>query len=162
MSDQVLVIGAGIAGIQTSLDLAAAGARVVLVERSPSLGGKMAALDKNFPTLDCSICIEAPMMSEINDNANIEVLTKGLREAKRVTEMVVKQGTSKRQMGLPPGCPNLGYMRGYGHGDYGPEARSRKLSDENVCRHALEKEVTRVLVLDSLEDLDANRVLDCD
>mgnify|MGYP001260266442 CR=1 FL=1 len=75
MSDQVLVIGGGIAGIQASLDLAAAGARVVLVERSASLGGKMAALDKNFPTLDCSICIEAPMMSEVNDNANIEVLT---------------------------------------------------------------------------------------
>ena len=75
MSDRVLVIGGGIAGIQASLDLAAAGARVVLVERSASLGGKMAALDKNFPTLDCSICIEAPMMSEINDNANIEVLS---------------------------------------------------------------------------------------
>ncbi len=75
MSDRVLVIGGGIAGIQASLDLAAAGARVVLVERPASLGGKMAALDKNFPTLDCSICIEAPMMSEINDNANIEVLT---------------------------------------------------------------------------------------
>jgi heterodisulfide reductase subunit A2 len=75
MSGSVLVIGGGIAGIQASLDLAAAGAKVVLVERSPSLGGKMAALDKNFPTLDCSICIESPLMSDINDNANIEVLT---------------------------------------------------------------------------------------
>ncbi len=75
MSDQVLVIGGGIAGIQASLDLARAGARVVLVERSASLGGKMAALDKNFPTLDCSICIEAPMMSEVSDHPNIEVLT---------------------------------------------------------------------------------------
>ncbi|KRT65394.1 MAG: polyferredoxin, heterodixulfide reductase subunit A [Candidatus Rokubacteria bacterium CSP1-6] len=65
MSDSVLVIGGGIAGIQASLDLAESGARVVLVERAPSIGGKMAVLDKNFPTLDCSICIEAPKMSEV-------------------------------------------------------------------------------------------------
>ena len=52
MNDQVLVIGGGIAGIQTALDLADAGARVLLVERSSAIGGKMAALDKNFPTLD--------------------------------------------------------------------------------------------------------------
>jgi heterodisulfide reductase subunit A len=70
-----MVIGAGIAGIQASLDLANAGCRVVLVEKEPSIGGKMAALDKNFPTLDCSICIEAPRMSEVVNNANIEVLT---------------------------------------------------------------------------------------
>jgi len=75
MSDAVLVIGGGIAGIQASLDLAESGARVVLVERAPSIGGKMAALDKNFPTLDCSICIEAPKMSEVGQHPNIELLT---------------------------------------------------------------------------------------
>jgi heterodisulfide reductase subunit A len=75
MRDTVMVIGGGIAGIQASLDLANAGCRVVLIEREPSIGGKMAALDKNFPTLDCSICIEAPRMSEIVNNASIEVLT---------------------------------------------------------------------------------------
>ncbi len=53
--DRVLVIGGGIAGVQAALDLANAGSNVVLVERSSSLGGKMAALDKTFPTLDCSI-----------------------------------------------------------------------------------------------------------
>jgi len=52
MSDSVLIIGGGIAGVQAALDLAEAGAKVVLVERGPSIGGKMAALDKNFPTLD--------------------------------------------------------------------------------------------------------------
>lgn len=51
----VLVIGGGIAGIQASLDLAEAGFRVYLVERSASLGGRMAQLDKTFPTMDCSI-----------------------------------------------------------------------------------------------------------
>ena len=71
----VMVIGGGIAGVQAALDLAEAGRRVVLVERSPSIGGKMAALDKNFPTLDCSICIEAPKLSEVAENRNIEVLS---------------------------------------------------------------------------------------
>ena len=75
MNDQVLVIGGGIAGVQAALDMADAGARVVLVERSPAIGGKMAALDKNFPTLDCSICIEAPKLSEVEQHPNIEVLT---------------------------------------------------------------------------------------
>jgi heterodisulfide reductase subunit A len=55
MRDTVLVIGGGIAGVQAALDLAESGSKVVLVERSPTIGGKMAALDKNFPTLDCSI-----------------------------------------------------------------------------------------------------------
>ena len=75
MSDSVLVIGGGIAGIQASLDLAEAGARVVLVEREPTIGGIMAVLDKNFPTLDCSICIEAPKMSEVDLHPNIEILS---------------------------------------------------------------------------------------
>lgn len=75
MSDAVLVIGGGIAGIQASLDLAKGGAKVILVERAPTIGGVMAVLDKNFPTLDCSICIEAPKMSEVGLHPNIEVLS---------------------------------------------------------------------------------------
>jgi heterodisulfide reductase subunit A len=75
MSDTVLVVGGGIAGIQASLDLAKAGAGVVLLEREATIGGVMAALDKNFPTLDCSICIEAPKMSEVALHPNIEVLS---------------------------------------------------------------------------------------
>jgi heterodisulfide reductase subunit A2 len=75
MRDSILVIGGGIAGIQASLDLADAGARVVLVEREATIGGAMAVLDKNFPTLDCSICIEAPKMSEVDLHPNIEILS---------------------------------------------------------------------------------------
>ena len=82
MADKVLVIGGGIAGIQASLDLAEAGTEVILVEKSASIGGKMAALDKNFPTFDCSICIEAPKMSDVTHNKNITVLT--LAEVKEV------------------------------------------------------------------------------
>ena len=85
MSDSVLVIGGGIAGIQASLDLAEAGARVVLVEREATIGGIMAVLDKNFPTLDCSICIEAPKMSEVNLHPNIEIMS--LAEVDRVEGM---------------------------------------------------------------------------
>jgi heterodisulfide reductase subunit A len=75
MSDSVLVIGGGIAGIQAALDLASAGAQVVLVEREPTIGGVMAVLDKNFPTLDCSICIEAPKMSQVELHPNIDILS---------------------------------------------------------------------------------------
>ena len=73
--DTIVIIGGGIAGIQASLDAANAGAKVVLVEREPTVGGKMSVLDKNFPTLDCSICIESPKMSEVALNPNIELLT---------------------------------------------------------------------------------------
>lgn len=82
MTDKVLILGGGIAGIQASLDLAEAGTEVILVEKTASIGGKMAALDKNFPTFDCSICIEAPKMSDVTHNPNITVLT--LAELKEV------------------------------------------------------------------------------
>lgn len=71
----VVVIGAGIAGIQAALDLGESGVPVVLIEKKPSVGGIMAALDKTFPTLDCSICIEAPIMNEAMNHPNITVKT---------------------------------------------------------------------------------------
>ncbi len=74
-SDTILIIGGGIAGIQAALDAANAGAKVVLVERGPVIGGVMALLDKNFPTLDCSICIEAPKIGDAIRHPNIEVIT---------------------------------------------------------------------------------------
>ncbi|KYC45430.1 MAG: hydrogenase MvhADGHdrABC CoB-CoM heterodisulfide reductase subunit A [Candidatus Methanofastidiosum methylothiophilum] len=70
-----LVIGGGISGINASLDLARSGYKVYLVERNPSIGGKMAQLDKTFPTNDCSACILAPMMVEVSNTPNIELLT---------------------------------------------------------------------------------------
>jgi len=74
MEGSVLVIGGGIAGIQTSLDLTELGFKVYLVERTPSIGGRMAQLDKTFPTNDCSLCILAPKMVEVFRNPNIELM----------------------------------------------------------------------------------------
>jgi homotetrameric NADPH-dependent glutamate synthase len=71
----VVVIGGGVAGIQTSLDLAGMGIKVYLLEKSPSIGGRMAQLDKTFPTNDCSMCILSPKMIECSNHPNIELLT---------------------------------------------------------------------------------------
>lgn len=71
----VLVCGGGIAGIQASLDLSAAGFHVYLVEESPTIGGGMARLDKTFPTGDCATCIISPKLVECMRDLNIEVLT---------------------------------------------------------------------------------------
>jgi len=82
-NNAMLVIGGGIAGIQASLDLADRGSKVYLVEKSPSIGGRMAQLDKTFPTMDCSICILAPKMIECFRHPNIKLLT--CSEVKRIT-----------------------------------------------------------------------------
>jgi heterodisulfide reductase subunit A len=71
----VLVIGGGIAGIQSALDLANMGFQVYLVEKNPSIGGRMSQLDKTFPTNDCSMCILAPKMIEASRHPNIRLLT---------------------------------------------------------------------------------------
>ncbi|MHA1249955.1 MAG: 4Fe-4S binding protein [Candidatus Helarchaeota archaeon] len=71
----IMVIGAGVSGIQASLDLADMGFKVYLVEKEPSIGGRMAQLDKTFPTNDCSLCILAPKMIEVNRHENIELMT---------------------------------------------------------------------------------------
>jgi heterodisulfide reductase subunit A2 len=70
-----LIIGAGIAGIQAALDIADAGFKVYLVEKTPSVGGRMAQLDKTFPTLDCSACILTPKMVDCASHPNIELLS---------------------------------------------------------------------------------------
>ena len=79
---KVLVVGAGIAGIQAALDVADAGFPVTLVERNPSIGGKMVKLDKTFPTMDCSACICTPKMSEAGNHPNITIKT--LSEVEKV------------------------------------------------------------------------------
>lgn len=71
----VLVVGGGIVGMQSALDLAETGFKVYLVERTPAIGGNMARLDKTFPTNDCSMCTMSPRLVECGRHDNIEVLT---------------------------------------------------------------------------------------
>ncbi len=75
MSKEVLVIGGGIAGISASLQLANSGYKVYLVEKSSSIGGRMAQLSKTFPTLDCAPCILSPRMVDVGSNPNIALFT---------------------------------------------------------------------------------------
>jgi len=99
-----LVIGGGIAGIQAALDIADAGFPVYLVEREPSVGGRMAQLDKTFPTLDCSACILTPKMVDVGRHPNIELMTYSEVVACEYTRSVTPPSPPA---GTPP-CPPAG------------------------------------------------------
>ena len=71
----VMVVGAGVGGIQAALDAAATGFKVYLIDKGPAIGGKMAQLDKTFPTNDCSMCILSPKFIECATNPNITIMT---------------------------------------------------------------------------------------
>ena len=75
VTKRALVIGGGIAGIQSALDIAEAGYEVDIVEKLPSIGGRMSQLDKTFPTLDCSACILTPKMVEAAAHEKINIYT---------------------------------------------------------------------------------------
>ncbi len=75
VTKRALVIGGGIAGIQTALDIADAGYPVDIVEKEPTIGGKMAQLDKTFPTLDCAACILTPKMVDAAQHENIRIIS---------------------------------------------------------------------------------------
>jgi len=75
VTKKVMVIGGGISGINAALDLADMGFKVYVVEKTETIGGYMALLDKTFPTLDCSICIEGPKMVDVGRHPNIEIVS---------------------------------------------------------------------------------------
>jgi heterodisulfide reductase subunit A len=75
VTNKALVVGGGIAGINAALDLAEMGFKVYLLEKTESIGGHMAQLDKTFPTLDCSICIEGPKMVDVGRHPNIQIIS---------------------------------------------------------------------------------------
>ena len=75
VTKRALVIGGGIAGIQTALDIADAGFQVDIVEKKPTIGGKMAQLDKTFPTLDCAACILTPKMVDVAQHENVRIFS---------------------------------------------------------------------------------------
>lgn len=86
LKKRCLVIGGGIAGMQAALDVADAGFEVILVEKSPTIGGKMAALAETFPTLDCAQCILTPRMVAVSRHPNIRIYT--LSEVEKVDGFV--------------------------------------------------------------------------
>jgi len=71
----VMVVGGGIAGVQAALDLAEMGIEVLLVEKGPSIGGRMGQLDKTFPTNDCAMCILSPKLVEAGAHPSIRIIT---------------------------------------------------------------------------------------
>lgn len=105
-----LVLGGGVGGVQTALDLAYAGLKVYLVEESPTIGGTMAQLDKTFPTLDCSICILGPKLVEAAGHPLIEILTQAL-----VTEITGQAGNFTVHLTLQPRYVDLSRCVGCGN-----------------------------------------------
>src|SRR5512137_1219747 len=77
----VMVVGGGIAGMQSALDLADSGFKVYLVEEQTSIGGRMAQLDKVFPTSDCAMCLISPKLIDVAKHPNIEIITNATVEA---------------------------------------------------------------------------------
>jgi len=75
VNKNTLIVGGGIAGITAALEIAESGNKVFLIEKSPTIGGHMAQLDKTFPTLDCAACISTPKMSQAGQHPNIELLS---------------------------------------------------------------------------------------
>jgi heterodisulfide reductase subunit A len=75
INPNVLIVGAGISGIQAALEIADSGNTVYLVEREPAIGGQMGQFDKTFPTLDCAACILTPKMVSVGHRENIKLLT---------------------------------------------------------------------------------------
>ena len=93
----VVIIGSGIAGMQASLDLADKGHKILMVEKRPSIGGKMIQLSKVFPTLDCSSCITTPIMNNVDHHENITTLVNSevVESRKRIStstfELIIKK-----------------------------------------------------------------------
>jgi len=71
----VMVVGGGICGMQSALDLANSGFKVYLVEETTSIGGRMSQLDKTFPTNDCAMCMISPKLIEVDKHLNIEIIS---------------------------------------------------------------------------------------
>jgi len=109
VTKRALVIGGGIAGIQTALDIANAGREVILVERDLSIGGHMAQLSETFPTLDCSQCILTPRMVEVAQNPNIKLYT--YAEVEEVKGFI---GNFKAKIRLKARCVDVKKCNGCG------------------------------------------------
>jgi heterodisulfide reductase subunit A-like polyferredoxin len=105
----VMVVGAGIAGIQASLDLADSGYKVYLVESDTAIGGHMAQLDKTFPTNDCAMCTISPRLVAAGTHRNIEIITNA-----QLTELAGKAGNFKAKIAIKPSFVDFEKCNGCG------------------------------------------------
>jgi len=105
----VMVVGAGIAGIQASLDLADSGYKVYLVESGTAIGGHMAQLDKTFPTNDCAMCTISPRLVAAGTHRNIEIITNA-----ELAELSGKAGNFKAKVSVKPHFVDLEKCTGCG------------------------------------------------
>ena len=102
---RALVIGGGIAGIQTALDIADAGFEVDIVEKSPTIGGRMAQLDKTFPTLDCAACILTPKMVDAAPRRSTSSPTPRSKKSPASWATSPSPSAKGRAMWTPPSAP---------------------------------------------------------
>ncbi len=108
VNKNVLVIGGGVAGIMTSIELADKGFQVYLVERSPSIGGHMAQLSKTFPTLDCSQCILTPKMVYASQHPNLKIISMAEPTAVEGTPGNYRVLITKKPRFVDAGCTACG------------------------------------------------------
>lgn len=139
-SGKVLVLGGGVGGIQTSLDLASSGFYVYLVEKSPSIGGVMAQLDKTFPTNDCSTCILSPKMVEAGRHLNIELITNA-----EISSLKGEPGNLTAEVKKHPRYIDLERCKGCGDCieacpvNYAPQIQEKKIYSKDIPQEELEK-----------------------
>ncbi len=162
----VAVVGAGVAGIQASLDLADMGYKVYLLENGPSIGGAMAQLDKTFPTNDCAMCLLSPKLVDTARHPNIEIITNA--ELQKVEgpagnfEVTIKKKARYIDEDKCTGCgtcTNNCPVRNIAHFEETDELGKVQLDDEDeqTLREILGKhEAERAAIISVLQDVNAH------
>jgi NADH:ubiquinone oxidoreductase subunit E len=154
----VLIIGGGIGGMQSALDLADSGYKVYLVEETPSIGGVMAQLDKTFPTNDCSMCIMSPKMVDVGRHPNIELLSYSELESIKGKEGNYKVKVKRKARSIDESkctgcgicienCPVKLQIQ-IPQKQKEPKVRDKKFIDELVVKHSEKKRPLVQIMLD--------------
>ncbi len=147
----VMVVGGGIGGIQASLDLAESGFKVFLVEHQAGIGGRMAQLDKTYPTNDCSTCIFSPKMLQVAQNPNIELLSYSDVEEVRGWEGHFKvKVRQKARYVLPERCKGCGDCAA-ACPECLPNAFDENMSDRAAIYRLFPQTVPQAFVIDKMD-----------
>ncbi len=155
----VLVVGGGIGGMQSAIDLADSGYKVYLLEETPSIGGAMAQLDKTFPTNDCSMCIMSPKMVDVGRHPNIELLSYSELESIKGKEGNYKVKVRRKARSIDEtkctgcgvcieNCPVKLQMQIPEEPRKAPKVRDQKFIDELVVKHSIQKRPLVQIMLD--------------